>query len=68
MRQWRGGESKDSYAEEKTGRSHKLPLLEQFFMTLIRLRLGLLEFNLAKRFDHQSLELLQRGLMFCFTV
>jgi len=28
MYQWRGGESKDSYAEEKTGRSHKLPLLD----------------------------------------
>ena len=50
MRQWRSGESKDSYAEEKTGRSHKLPLLEQLFLTLVRLRLGLLEFDLANRF------------------
>jgi len=31
----------------KTGRSHKLPLLEQLFLTL---RLGLFEFNLANRF------------------
>lgn len=50
MRQWRSGESKDNYAEEKTGRSHKLSLLEQFFLMLVRLSLGLLEFDLANRF------------------
>ena len=50
MRQWRSGESKDSYAEEKTGRSCKLPLLEQLFLTLVRLRLGLFEFDLTNRF------------------
>ena len=50
MRQWRSGESKDSYAEEKTGRSCKLPLLKQLFLTLVRLRLGLFEFDLANRF------------------
>ena len=50
MRQWRSGESKDSYAEKKTGRSHKLPLLEQLFLTLVRLCFGLLEFDLANRF------------------
>ena len=42
MRQWRSGESKDSYAEIKSGRNSKLPLLEQFFLTLVRLHLGLL--------------------------
>ena len=50
MRQWRSSESKDDYAEEKTGRSHKLPLLEQLFLTLVRLCLGLFEFDLANRF------------------
>ena len=50
MRQWRSSESKDGYAEEKTGRSHKLPLLEQLFLTLVRLRLGPFEFDLANRF------------------
>ena len=50
MHQWRSGESKDSYVEEKTRRSCKLPLLEQLFLTLVRLRLGLFEFDLANRF------------------
>ena len=50
MRQWRSGESKDTYTEEKTGRSHKLPLLEQLFLTLVRLRLGLFEFDIANKF------------------
>lgn len=51
MRQWRSGESKDSYADIKIGRNVKLPLLEQFFLTMVRLRLGLLELDLAVRFD-----------------
>ena len=51
MRQWEGKKSKDCYADNKTGRHHKLPLLEQFFLTLVRLRLGLLEQDLANRFD-----------------
>ena len=51
MRQWRSGESKDNYAEIKIGRNFKLPLLEQFFLTMVRLRLGLLELDLAVRFD-----------------
>jgi len=50
MRQWRSGQSKESYAESKSGRNLKLPLLEQFFLTLVRLRLGLLEVDLAHRF------------------
>ena len=28
-----------------------MPLLEQFFLTLVRLRLGLYEFDLANRFN-----------------
>ena len=51
MRQWRSGESKESYSEMKSGRNSKLSLLEQFFLTLVRLRLGLLEFDLANRFS-----------------
>ena len=51
MRQWRSGQSKDSYADIKIGRNFKLPLLEQFFLTMVRLRLGLLELDLAVRFD-----------------
>ena len=50
MRQWEGKRSKDCYADNKPGRHHKLPLLEQFFLTLLRLRLGLLEQDLANRF------------------
>ena len=51
MRQWEGKKSKGCYADIKPGRHHKLPLLEQFFLTLVRLRLGLLEQDLANRFD-----------------
>lgn len=51
MRQWRSGESKESYAEIKSGRNSKFPLLEQFFLTLVKLCLGLLEFNLANGFS-----------------
>ena len=50
MRMWKGKDCKDSFDEFKCGRPHKLPLLEQFFMTLVRLRLGLLEVDIAYRF------------------
>ena len=50
MRQWRGGGSKETYHEVKTGRDYKLPLLEQLFLTLVRLRLGSPELDLANRF------------------
>lgn len=51
MRQWDGKNSKDNYDEVKCGRTCKLPLLEQFFLTLVRLRLGLFELDLANRFS-----------------
>ena len=50
MRVWKGKDCKDSFDDFKCGRPHKLPLLEQFFMTLVRLRLGLLELDIANRF------------------
>ena len=50
MRMWKGKDCKDNFDEFKCGRPHKLPLLEQFFMTLLRLHLGLLEVDLANRF------------------
>ena len=50
MRQWEGKGCKDSYDDKKCGHSCKLPLLEQFFLTLVKLRLGLLELDLAFRF------------------
>ena len=50
MRIWKGKDCKDDFDEMKCGRPCKLPLLEQFFMTLVRLRLGLLELDLANRF------------------
>jgi len=52
MRQWDGKNCKNDYdSESKRGRHTKLPLLQQFFLTLVRLRLGLYEFDLAKRFN-----------------
>lgn len=51
MRQWEGKNSKDDYDDIKAGRACKLPLLEQFFLTLVRLNLGLLELDLANRFN-----------------
>ena len=51
MRMWKGKNSKDIFDEFKCGRLHKLPLLEQFFMTLVRLRLGLLKVDIAYRFS-----------------
>ena len=35
MRMWKGKDCKDNFDEFKCGRPHKLPLLEQFFMTLV---------------------------------
>jgi len=51
MRQWDGKRSKADYDEVKTGHMCKLPLMEQFFMTLARLCLGLPELDLAQRFN-----------------
>ena len=50
MQQWRGSESKESYSLHKSGARYRLPLLDEFFMVLVRLRFGLLEFDLADRF------------------
>ena len=50
MQQWEGKNSKDDYDDIKAGRACKLPLLEQFFLTLVRLHLGLLELDFANRF------------------
>ena len=50
MRLWTGKNSKNFYTDSKTDRHSKLPLTEQFFMTLVRLCLGLLEQDLVKRF------------------
>ena len=51
MRQWSGRQSKETYTEIKSGRSCKLPLLEQFFLTLVRLHQGLFEQDLSNRFS-----------------
>jgi len=51
MRIWKGKHCKDDFDELKCGRSQKLPLLEQFFMTLVRLRMAFPELDLANRFD-----------------
>ena len=50
MHQWAGKNCKNEYEESKHGRPCKLPLLEQFFLTLVRLCLGLFELDLANRF------------------
>ena len=50
MRQWAGKNCRNEYEESKHGRPCKLPLLEQFLLTLVRLRLGLFDLDLANRF------------------
>ena len=50
MRQWDGKRYSENYDEVKYGRHSKLPLLEQLFLTLVRLRLGLFQQDLAIRF------------------
>ena len=50
MRQWSGRRSESHYDDVTVGPSYKLPLQEQFFLTLVRLRLGLLELDVANRF------------------
>ena len=51
MRQWSECRSASDYGDTKAGVSCSLPLEEQLFMTLVRLRLGLLERDLAFRFN-----------------
>lgn len=50
MRQWDSRRCKEVCGKVKHGPCCKLPLLEQLFMTLVRLRLGLYETDLAVRF------------------
>ena len=50
MRQWDCKRYSENYDEVKYGRHSKLPLLEQLFLSLVRLRLGLFEQDLAIRF------------------
>ena len=50
MRQWDRRRSKEACGDIKHGPCCKLPLLEQLFMTLVQLRLGLYEMDLAIRF------------------
>ncbi|XP_065896130.1 uncharacterized protein [Dysidea avara] len=50
MRQWDSRRCKEACGDTKHGPCCKLPLLEQLFMTLVRLRLGLYERDLAVRF------------------
>ena len=50
MRQWSGQRSKCEYEDVKVGPSYKFPLKEQFFMTLVRVKLELLELDIATRF------------------
>ncbi|XP_065890698.1 uncharacterized protein [Dysidea avara] len=51
MRQWSGRRCGSNYDDVKTGPKYKLPLKEQFFLTLVRLRAGLPELDVANRFD-----------------
>ena len=51
MRNWQGKRTKtDERTTDKTGPKSKLPLEEQFFMVMVRLRLGLSVEDLADRF------------------
>lgn len=50
MRQWSGQRSECDYGDVKAGPPCKLPLKEQFFLTLVRLRTGFPELDIANRF------------------
>ena len=45
-----GSECSDTTVSSSNGRPHKLPPIEEFFLVLVRLRLGLMEQDLACRF------------------
>jgi len=51
MRQWRKRKSECDYSDVKVGSACKLPHIEQLFLTLVRLRLGVPELDIAIRFD-----------------
>ena len=50
MRLWKGKECEDDFDDVKCGRPSKLSLLEQLFMTLVRLRMGFPELDISNRF------------------
>ena len=50
MRQWSGKRSGRDYSDVKAGPPCKLPLIEQFFLTLVRLRTGFPVLDIANRF------------------
>ena len=50
MRQWSGQRSECGYGDVKAGPPCKLPLKEQLFLTLVRLRTGFPELDIANRF------------------
>ena len=50
MRQWSGRRSGCDYDDVKARPPYKLSLKEQFFLTLVRLRVGLPELDVANRF------------------
>ena len=50
MRQWSGRRSECGYGDVKAGPPCKLPLKEQLFLTLVRLRTGFPELDIANRF------------------
>ena len=50
MRQWSGKRSGHDYSNVKAGPPCKLPLIEQFFLTLVRLRTGFPVLDIANRF------------------
>ena len=58
MRTWKGSTTVDDATErvgKKPGPQSKLPLMEQFFLVMVRLRLGLKQLDLAERFGiHQT--------------
>ena len=50
MRQWSGKRSGHDYSDIKAGPPCKLPLIEQLFLTLVRLRTGFPVLDIANRF------------------
>ena len=52
MRYWKGDIGMPQiFSEKKRGPERKLPLIEEFFLTMVRLKVGLLVEDLAVRFS-----------------